>query len=167
MSERVEKDRRYRQKNSDKRKAYQAQWRLDNSEHLKRRAADRRATKRAMCLIASARVRARKRGVAFDLHEHIAELQARIDAGRCEVTGIDLDLTPGRSFASPSIDRIDPAGGYVFGNVRITCHAINAALGDWGEAALARIVVSWLQQHNAICAEAASAFISACLEVRP
>ena len=55
--ERAAYDRAYRAKNADRKAAYEAQWRLENAEHLKQRAAKRRLEKRAMCLIASARVR--------------------------------------------------------------------------------------------------------------
>lgn len=146
---RAEKDRRYRLKNEDKRKAYQAQWRLENAEHLKQRAARRRLLKRAMCLVAAARVRARRKSIEFMLGDADIELlQAAIDRGICEVSGVALTLTGPRSATSPSLDRIKPELGYVAGNIRIVCHALNAGMGDWGEDELLRIVEAWTAMRS-------------------
>ena len=154
-------DRAYRAKNAERKAAYEAQWRLENAEHLKKRAAKRRIEKRAMCLIASARVRCRHKGIHFELDGFAEELQRRIDAGRCELSGAEFDLSPGRKATSPSLDRRDPAKGYTPENVRVICHALNAALGDWGEAGLAPILAAWMQRCNAIVAPQAEAFIRA------
>lgn len=107
-------------------------------------AALRRLEKRAMCLVATTRTRARKRGLAFDLSEHVAELQARIDLGVCELTGYPFDLSPGRKFNSPSFDRINPSEGYSYDNVRVVLNLVNAALGDWGEETLRDVMGKWL-----------------------
>jgi hypothetical protein len=61
--------------------------------------------------------------------------------GRCAVTGIPFDVGPtnggktglDRKPLRPSIDRIDPRQGYVDGNVRLVCAAVNYAMGPWGE----------------------------------
>jgi hypothetical protein len=157
-------DRAYRAKNAERKAAYEAQWRLENAEHLKQRAAKRRLEKRAMCLIAGARVRCRNKGIHFGLDGFADELQQRIDAGRCELSGIAFDLSPGRKPTSPSLDRRDPAKGYTPENVRVICHALNAALGDWGEAGLAPILAAWMQRCNAINAEAARVFIECVMD---
>lgn len=108
--------------------------------------AKRRLEKRAMCLIATTRTRARKRGLDFDLHSHVAELQARIDMGVCELTGEPFDLSPGRKFNSPSLDRIDPRCGYTYDNVRVVLNLVNAALGDWGGDTLRAVMLRWLSR---------------------
>lgn len=161
---RVEKDARYREKNAEKRHAYQAQWRADNVERIRARDAKRRLTKRAQCLINAARTRSRVKGLVFALDGFESALQARIDAGRCELSGVLFDPSPGRKANSPSLDRIEPAAGYVPGNVRVICHALNAALGDWGEDALAPIMAGWLSARNAINSQAAQAFIESVME---
>lgn len=125
---------------SPKRRATQLAWRRANAEHLRAKDAKRRLTKRAQCMIAAARLRAKKRGIAFDLDGCADILQARIDRGVCEFSGIRLDLSPGRKIESPSLDRINPKLGYVLSNVRIVCFGINVALNDWGEAGLMRMV---------------------------
>ena len=157
-------DREYRAANRTRKAEYEAKWRAENSEHLKRRAAKRRLEKRAMCLIAGARVRCRKKGITFDLDGFSEELQRRIDLGACEISGIPFDLSPGRKPTSPSLDRKNPAGGYTPNNVRVICHALNAALGDWGEDALAPIMMGWLAKRNAINLEQAAEFILAARE---
>ncbi len=141
-------DREYRAKNNERKKAYEAQWRAENAEHLKARGAKRRLEKRAKCLIAAARVRSRNKGHAFGLDDFSAELQSRIDKGKCELSGVSFDLSPGRKPNSPSLDRINPALGYIPSNVRVICHALNAALGDWGEEALQPIMAGWLARHQ-------------------
>lgn len=163
-AQRAEYDRAYREKAGAARKALQAKWRLDNAAHLKARATARRLAKRAMCLVAAARVRARQRGIAFSVtDEDVAHLQRLIDVGVCEVTGVSLTLNGQRSATSPSLDRIHPALGYVSGNLRIVCHAVNAGMGDWGEAELFRIAAAWVAKENgnAINAQQAAVFIHA------
>lgn len=88
---------------------------------------------RAKDLIRHGRVRAEKKGLPFDLDEHVEAIQKRIDAGICEVTELALNLDNGRTWDSPSIDRIDSSKGYLYENIRIVCHAANSAMGDWGE----------------------------------
>lgn len=92
-----------------------------------------RRTHRAKDLIRHARERSTLRGLPFDLDHHTQEVQARISRGACEVTGLPLNLDGGRTWDSPSLDRIVPAAGYLYENIRIVCHAVNGAMGDWGE----------------------------------
>lgn len=126
-----------------------AAWRDANRDRLKQIGANRRLTKRAMCLVASARTRARKRGLSFSLTEaDIAHFQDTIDKGHCELSGVAFTLVGGRSATSPSLDRIVPSLGYVSGNVRVVCHALNAGMGDWGENELLRIVQTWLTTRS-------------------
>lgn len=156
---RAAKSKEYRALSADRRKAKQAEWREANRDHLREKNARRRIEKRAMCLIAAARTRSRNKGTYFALDGFAEELQRRIDAGRCEISGVDFDLSPGRKPNSPSLDRINPSLGYTPENVRVICHALNAALGDWGESGLAPIIAGWMLQKNAINAEAAKTFI--------
>lgn len=157
-------DRAYRAKHAEHKAVYEARWRLENAEHLKQRATRRRLEKRAMCLVAAARVRARKRKIPFDVSAaDIAELQSLIDIGVCQVTGARFSLTGPRCATSPSLDRINPALGYVSGNLRVVCHAINAGMGDWGELELLRIVRAWIAKvdGNAINPHQAAEFVAA------
>lgn len=58
----------------------------------------------------------------------------------CAITGIAFDLKrtgnramPSRLPFRPSVDRIEPAKGYVIENVRLLCFAANMAIADWGD----------------------------------
>jgi hypothetical protein len=137
------------------------EWAERNKEHLLARERVRRVTKRAQCLIANARTRAKRRGMTFSLDGMETEIQRRIDAGKCEITGTPFDLSPGRKFNSPSIDRIDAKRGYEPDNVRVVCHAMNAAMGDWGEGPVFTMFINWAKTGNAIVPPLAQEFIKA------
>ena len=87
--------------------------------------------------------------MAFDLLEHLGEIEARVQTGRCEMTGLPFDFyATGIQWNSPSIDRITPALGYIYQNIRVVCFGINAAMGSWGEAVLRKIVGAWLARSK-------------------
>jgi hypothetical protein len=122
-----------------------AEWRDANRDYLRNKSARRRREKRAMCLAASARIRARAKGIPFLLSpDDVSALQRVIDVGICQLSGVALTLDGPRRATSPSLDRIIPSLGYVSGNVRVVCQALNAGMGDWGEAELKRIAEAWL-----------------------
>lgn len=60
-------------------------------------------------------------------------LEKKIADGVCEVTGIRFDLSSGKGGGpgqfSPSIDKIDPLGGYGAENVQVVVFAFNALKG--------------------------------------
>lgn len=68
-------------------------------------------------------------------------------AGRCELSGIALSLH-GKEDGwqkhpwAPSLDRIDSRKGYVAGNCRIVCVAVNIALNEFGEEVLRRLAMA-------------------------
>jgi hypothetical protein len=93
--------------------------------HQRRRYTEGSITFRLSSALNAARARSAKRGIPFDL--------TLSDLGKpthCAVSGIELDVTRGRkdgTIFQPSLDRIDPALGYVRGNVRVVCHGYNLA----------------------------------------
>lgn len=98
--------------------------------------------------------RSTSRGIPFDLTlEFLCDLYEGND-GRCMLTGIPLDVGPydpaekWRKPLRPSIDRIVPEQGYVQGNVRWVCQAVNYAMGAWGEHVLAFLAYSFIRQLN-------------------
>jgi len=137
-------DKARRKANPEKFASNWKRWSVANRVHLLHKGSERRLRKRALCMIATARTRARRRSLKFDLDQHVEELQARINIGRCEVTGVPLNLGGGRTFDSPSLDRIDPGKGYVYSNIRVVCNLINCALGDWGEDTLRTVIKQWV-----------------------
>ena len=136
------------------------EWAIKNREYLLTKERLRRRNKRAQCLISNARTRSRRRGIGFDLDGMEMEIQQRIDAGVCEITGTPFDLSPGRKFNSPSIDRINPKFGYTPENIRIVCHAMNAAMGDWGEDPVKTMLISWLKTNPQVAAEFIRAYMA-------
>lgn len=119
-----------------------AKWADQNREHLRERERLRQLEKRGQVLVAYARRRAKERGLPFDLDDHVEEIQRRIDAGQCELSGLAFSLVGGRTWDSPSIHRREPAGGYVIENVQVICHGLNAALGEWGSDVLELMVTA-------------------------
>lgn len=80
----------------------------------------------ALYLLASAKARAAKRGLPFDLT--VADIQI---PATCPVLGIAITVeTGGVRDGSPSLDRIDNAGGYVAGNVRVISFRANFLKGS-------------------------------------
>ena len=98
---------------------------------------------RARALISGARLRSHKKGLPFDLDEHVDEIDWAFDIGRCQLTGVPFDFSSGRTWRSPSLDRIVPELGYIHGNVRVVCWGANSALGEWGLTAFKEMVCSW------------------------
>ena len=133
---------------AERRRANFKRWKESNQPHVSAQAAKRRLEKRAMILVANARDRARKRKLPFDLDAHIPEIQARLDLGVCEMTGEPFDFTPGRKFNSPSIDRVVPSAGYIYGNIRVVLYLMNCAMGNWGEEALLRVAGKWTAMQS-------------------
>lgn len=122
-----------RQKFPEKQRAYSAKYRLNHY---------------AEELIHHAKKRARKRGLQFDLDEHLDEIKERVDVVRCELTGLPLTVKSGRAWDRPSLDRIVPEKGYLYTNIRVVCHAINCALGNWGSEIMMKVSLAYMKQHT-------------------
>lgn len=102
-----------------------------------------------VAVLAHSRKNAKTRGIRHDLGKpDLEELWLR-SKGRCELTGIRLDLFRASAWRrrpyAPSIDRIDSNMGYTKDNCRIVCVAINLALNEWGEEVFHRISTSYLR----------------------
>ncbi len=161
----------YRAANPDKIRANFQQWKDRNPDRIRARSAERHLTKRAQSLIAHARTRARRKSLPFDLDDLAAtqDIERRVNLGRCELTGLPFDFTPGRTFASPSLDRRNPVLGYTWANVRVVCHGINVAMGDWGEDVMSLVIIRYLRQRfgDAIDVEAFTNLIGAYMDAAP
>lgn len=97
--------------------------------------------RKARALVAAARCRARTKNLPFSLTDlDRIGIQAALEFGRCELSGQPFGAGP----HAPTLDRIEPARGYVAGNVRVVCRLMNFALGDWGEDVLRDTLARWL-----------------------
>lgn len=100
----------------------------------------------AGALLASAKSRAKQRGLAFDLTKDWIEKRVNV----CELSGVRMIPMNGPrcrpSAISPSIDKINARGGYTQDNCRVICFALNAAFQDWGAEAVEPIVKGWMQR---------------------
>lgn len=151
--------------NSCLRKAF-AEWTAKNPErvafHRKKQASKgqlRQKVRRsnpvvkAKTLVNTARVRARKAGICFDLTWEFI-LQKMIESEfRCSKTGVFYDFETlqyskqNRNPFGPSIDRIDNNEGYTTDNVQVVCWFYNLAKSTFDE------VVLWDFMRNAVAYE--------------
>lgn len=101
-----------------------------------------------------ARNRAKASAIPFDLSPAYISDMMRAQMCACAVSGIQFDL--GRSGVRqgktrlpfrPSIDKLDPALGYVRGNVRVVCFAVNMALSDWGDDVFLEVCRATVKNH--------------------
>lgn len=94
--------------------------------------------------VKGARQRSSKKKLAFDIDISWALEQAARQNFRCRLTGISFYMptasTSYRHPYAPSLDRIDPCGGYTKDNVRIVIFAINVMLMDWGQQVFERVM---------------------------
>lgn len=104
---------------------------------------------RAMALISSCRRRSKERGTNFALDDYAEEIEKMMTLG-CALTGIEFDMTRGEGNkpTAASVDRIRPSEGYIPGNVRLICRAMNSFIGEWGEDAVAHIAEAFISRRN-------------------
>lgn len=105
-----------------------------------------RRAKRGFWLVRTAVARAKKKGVPYNLSAHASDIQRRIDAGFCEITGVEFSLDSPRAWNAPSLHRVIPKNGYTHENVQVVCHAINCMIGTWGEVIAKGVMRKWLKK---------------------
>jgi hypothetical protein len=124
----------YYEENRERKLATQKTVRDMNPEKFRDRTRKSRLKHSARVMVSDAKNRAVRKKVPFELtNEDVKKLQAVIDIGVCQISG--LSFATGVRFRdprSPSIDRIKPELGYVPGNVRIVLWAVNVGMATWG-----------------------------------
>lgn len=82
--------------------------------------------------LSDVRLRAARKGVAFDLTKDTFHKMYHDQQGKCRYCGVEFCLTNTKHARrdSPSTDRIVPAEGYVCNNVVLCCHRCNAIKQD-------------------------------------
>ena len=132
----------YNASNREKVAVSNARWRANNQDKIKSyyertKAARRQTALRrlnslagyAKHMVSAAKVRAAKIGVPFDLTAADIHFPKR-----CPLLGVELNYVLGAKggpkFDSPSLDRLDPAAGYVRGNVFVMSMRANRLKSD-------------------------------------
>lgn len=99
-------------------------------------------TKQTGQMVASARRRAKKKNLPFDInHDYIRS----IVPSHCPIFGMPLEWSTQRGNGnialpnSPSLDRIDPSKGYIKGNIWIISHRANQIKSDASHDELKRV----------------------------
>jgi len=121
-----EYQRAYRTTHRKECKAYMEAYRVTHRAEANTQRIVYRAAHPETALLANARQRARRYGVPCTLTR--ADVRELLTPMRCAATGLPLIPNTGKgkpSALSPSIDRIEPARGYVPGNVRLVCFRFN------------------------------------------
>lgn len=85
---------------------------------------------RATHLLSKIKQTAIRKGVPCDLTKDW--LASRIAAGFCEMSGLPFDMDTPRGPNSPSVDRINPRGGYTQANCRVVLWYLNRAMSNLG-----------------------------------
>ena len=129
----AKRQREYNLRNRERVNGYRKRSYSRNKEHYSRLNKAYAKKHRGLLMVRGAKIRAKAGKLPFDLDLYRDEIQQRVDAGFCELTGIPFNLNGGRAWDTPSLDRITPKGGYVYSNVRVVCRAINCMMGNWGE----------------------------------
>ena len=106
-------NRKHYEAHKEERLAYNKQWRLEHEGHNVAYNKKWTAEHRAEALLRMARKRVKQDGVECNI-----DLSDIVIPEFCPVLGIKIDCSaPSRADNIPSLDRIDPAKGYVKGNV--------------------------------------------------
>ena len=90
-----------------------------------------RLNRRGFVLTNDAKRRAKAKGIPFSLDWR--EVQAVIDRGVCQATGLPFNLAaPAKAWNAPSLDQIVPGAGYTKENTRVVLYAVNVMASTWG-----------------------------------
>lgn len=97
---------------------------------------------RAKKLVKAASLRARKKKLLFNLQWQ--DVEQILKQGKCQLTGLPFCFEQTVEFKShpfaPSLDRINSKEGYLKDNTRVILHSLNAALNEYGQDHLIKIV---------------------------
>lgn len=143
----------YRRNNKERIKQLNQDWRKNNRLYCREYKYDNYATikGRIQDLIKSAKKRAKKKSIEFNIDIEWLTLQFEKQNNRCALTNIEFYIPTERNIKnpfSPSLDRIDPTKGYTKNNVRVVCYIVNCALHNFGEEIFNYICNQYLQSNS-------------------
>lgn len=108
---------------------------------------------RARTLVNGAKQRAKLKGIDFNLTYEWVE--KRLETGCCELSGTQFYIRPYSTREdytkvhphSPSLDQINPSGGYTMDNVQIVCDQVNKFKGDRHVTSMVTIAQNFLKEY--------------------
>lgn len=134
----------YEERERRRKRLYRANLLKTNPEKLRSYARAYYLNELIRNLVMKAKGRAKALGMAFDGLPDIRESRP----AACACCGVTLDYNPrnGKPMdASPSLDRVDPAQGYVSANVRVICYRCNTLKRD-GTLAEFQMIVAYMRK---------------------
>lgn len=137
-------DKIYCSENQEKITNKHRRWQRENAPRLNGKKVVRRSKLNERYMLNSARERAKKSGVPFDI-----TVDDIFIPDICPVLGIPLRVASGKAAAySPSLDKIIPALGYVRGNICVISHRANKLKRD-GTLAEIEAIAKYMREHLA------------------
>ena len=109
---------------------------------------------RFIALLCSAKIRAKKLKLPFELDAEWLQDQYDKQNKCCLLTGIELvfetnfGCKKGPHPFSPSLDRINPTEGYTKENTRLVCTLINMAMNKYGEQTFVEMATAYFSHHG-------------------
>lgn len=87
-------------------------------------------------VVRTASVKARQKNLPFELTYEVISFMCELQNECCSLTGFRFDYKStqyrNRPFA-PSVDRVDNAKGYIYGNIQIVCTMVNKAKNEYSQ----------------------------------
>ena len=128
-------------------KRWQKTWREQQPQEARSKAHKKwRLNNRGSALLTLARHRAKQKGLEFTLAPE--DIDPKIKQGFCALTGIRFNLKNGKTWDSPSIDRIDSSKGYSKDNVRVVLYCVNVMANVWGSDKIIEIAAAIVKRRE-------------------
>lgn len=133
--------------NVELRRGITRDWRRNNPEKLKISRDKRRHNNRESVILSGIKQSAKKKNIPCNITKEW--IKERLNSG-CEISGLPFDIHGKAAPESPSVDRINPHGGYTVENCRMILWCINRALFIYGEDYMMEIFGKCIEKRSII-----------------